>query len=124
MNIKELIEQKIVHPTSKTRGEIAYKIARVLKANEKLNECSIRYIDNNGIERNEDNVKVKVYEPLFTDWFPRKGDIVELEEIRGATLITGLLSECFEEHIKPLNFLTSDIHASDMSANTFGGFIF
>ena len=123
IDLKEKLKQDLINPTIINRGVTYQKIAKIIKANEKKNECHIRYSDKNGLDCNRTNVKVRVYDPCSTSWFPETGDIVEIEEINGEPLIVALHHDFYEEQIKQKNCLESDIHESDMSCDSLGGYI-
>ncbi|PTY92876.1 hypothetical protein [Heyndrickxia sporothermodurans] len=124
MSLKSFFQNNVVNPTAINRGETLHKFAVITKVNESDNVCSIRYIDKDALERNKDNVPVKIYSPTMQDWFPEKDDVVTIEEKDGNPIITGVPEGNYAVNIKGKNELESDVLSDEMSCDTEGGYIY
>lgn len=124
MSLKKFFQNDVVNPTAINRGETLHKFAIVTKVDETNNVCSIRYLDKDALERNKDNVPVRIYSPTMQDWFPEKDDIVSIEEIKGAAVIVGIPEAAYSVNVKGKTDLESDVLSDEMTGDTEGGYIY
>lgn len=97
-------------------------LAKVTKADEKNNVCSIQYTDKNGRFRNKDNVSVRLY-GSGTDWFPSVGDFVTVEDSNSGTVIIARHVQNYNMDVRSKMQLSKDIY-SDSSGAEPGGTIY
>ncbi len=113
IELKNLIQDNIVNPTAVTRGQIIHGLAQVTHAYEKKNYCTIKYIDKDGMISNREKVMVKIYNPGGDSWFPKKNDIVTIEDIEGNPMIVGKAEEYYETDYRTENENENDIYSDE-----------
>lgn len=97
-------------------------MAKVTKADEKNNTCSIQYVDKEGTKRNRDNVTVRLY-GSGTDWFPEVGEKVTIEDSDSSCVIIARCVDNYNMDVRSKMKLKMDIF-SDSSGAEPGGNIF
>lgn len=121
--LKKIIRDDIVNPTLQIRGSITNGLARITRADEINNICSVIYIDKDGYKSNKDNIYVKIYTPGLITWFPSVDEIVTIEEQNGDPVITGPYEGSYNINSRSETILKEDIY-SDSFSETAGGTIF
>jgi hypothetical protein len=124
MSLKRILQDRVFNPAAIARGETYTKLAKVIKADEENNTCTIEYKDKDAMIQQVDSVHVKIYNIAFQDWFPKPGDIVEIEESGGIPVITGLPGYAYNANIRIQNELLEDIYSDELTCDTLGGYVF
>lgn len=97
-------------------------VAKVISSDQINNVCSIEFIDKSGYKSNKDNVPVKIYVPGFIGWFPKSGDLVNIDTESDAYIITSAYESGYASNHRPGNQLKKDIY-SGASGGPVGGTI-
>ena len=122
--IKDLISQNIVN-SSVNKSSQSYKTtAEVLEISESRNLCRIKYRNAKSKLVIEDEIPVKLIGNENGDWFPDKGEIVMVEEVKGKAIITGIYYEDYEVDVKSRCHNEKDIYAENVSSDNCCGNIF
>lgn len=119
---KNKIINDIVNPAESSRGK-AIIVGQVTKSDENNNYCSVKFVDKDGMQSNKNNVSVRVYNSGIIDWFPKVGELVNIEESNGTYQIVSKLEYGYGSGTRSSTELTNDILPESMNSNT-GGYIF
>ena len=118
--IKSLLQNKLVKPAIDTSG-LTKSVGIVLKSYERDNVCDIKYLDAQSRIRNREKIRVKITNN--DDWFPKPGDIVEIEIIEDTVIIIGSMITDYNTQVRPKNELKKDIYADGVDSSV-GCYIF
>ena len=124
MSIRDAIRNNIVSPSVNGGESTSYSLAKVTKADEGNNVCTIRYRDFKNRLRVKENVPVRSYAQGLIDWFPEDNDQVMIEIISGEPIILGAPDIFAGIKSKESNTLESDIYSDNQSGETDGGYIY
>ena len=114
-------EQEIANRSDHER-EVFTSFAKVTKADEKNNTCSIQFVDKEGRKSNRDNVTVRLY-GKGTDWFPEVDDVVEIEQGRDTLVIIARHVDNYEADVRSKQEMVQDIYSDSMGCDP-GGFCY
>jgi len=90
---------------------------------EKLNLCSIKFIDKDCNKSNINNVAVQLFNEGMIDWFPQVGDQVSIKGKGSSYIITGKASGEYSSGMRSKNKLKKDILPTSF-IDTMGGMLF
>lgn len=124
MNIKNSIRNNIVTPRMESGGNAYQCIALVLSTKEKNSTCKIKYRDYQNRTQTKKNVPVQLNSGGLIDWFPEKGDYVNINVDGGEPVITGEPHFASSTKNEEKNTIESDIYSDNMSAETMSGYIY
>lgn len=117
---KALLEN-IIEPAAYGRSTSVIK-ARVLEIDEPSNTCKIGYRDKYGKTNEKERIHVKLYNVSIVDWFPKKGDLVLVDQNEDNFVITGPHANSYQS-LKMEKVLKQDV-LTDTFIDMVGGFIF
>ena len=120
-NIKSTIRDHIVQPGMRETKR-QKTLARVIATNERRNTCSIKYKGRNGDHIHQDEVYVKIDQD-GCGWFPKRKDIVVVEEENGRLLIIEPFEPNYGTNTRIRRRLKEDLYA-DKSSDDLAGNIF
>lgn len=95
---------------------------KILSINEKANNCTVQYVDNNGYYTNKENVYIKLISPGVIGWFPKVDEIVQLQIAESNVSIIGPTEYNYSSIVDKIK-LNKDI-LSESLCGTIGGSIF
>jgi hypothetical protein len=120
--LRKKIEEQIVNPAGHLRRSFTI-VAKVIKSDERNNLCSVSFIDKDGYKSNKDNVQVKIYNIAIIDWFPKVGELVNVEQNGDLLVVVSKYEGSYATDIRPRTEKKKDI-LSDTCTDTMAGFIF
>jgi len=121
-NFKKKLQEQIVDPAVFNRRN--YNVsATITESNEKLNLCSVSFIDKDGKVSNKSNVPLKLYNENVIDWFPQVGDNVSLDITDTTYEIVGRSSGEYSSGIRSQNSLKKDVLPNSF-IDTIAGMLF
>ena len=114
MGFSENLQNKSLAANNSTKVSITH--ALVLDSDEKNNVCTIRYVDHTGAYRgNKYNVPVRLY-GSGTDYFPKRGDSVLVEESFGTCVVIARDVSNFAKDVLSNMELIHDVYSDNSGA--------
>lgn len=105
---KSRIQKEIVAPAGHIRRTFTI-IGTVIESDEKNNFCSVRFIDKDGYMSNKNNVPVVLYNSSIIDWFPKIGELVNIEQNGELVRIISKYEGAYGIHTRPGTELKKDV---------------
>lgn len=122
MSLKDKLIKNIVAPVAQSHSAI-FLDAVVTEIDEKTNNCTISYTNENGVPVEQKHVPVQLQNECIIDWFPKVKDHVLITAKGNDIFITGPNYGRNFNLVKNKMKLKQDI-LSDTSTSTMGGYIF
>ena len=121
-NLRDKFKQELIAPTANSYGALE-SIAKVIKANERGNVCTVEFTNKAGRKVKEYNVPVAIYNKNIIDWFPQDNDSVIITETGGGFCIKGPSMNSGYLEIRNRIQMEQDIYSESYS-DFLGGYIY
>jgi hypothetical protein len=121
-DFKNRLQQDIINPAEHLRRLFTI-VGTVTKVDEKNNVCSVSFIDKDGYKSNKNNVPVVIYNSSIIDWFPKEGEMVNIEQEDELIRIVSKYEGAYTVGVRASIELKKDIHTTAFT-DTCGGYVF
>lgn len=122
MNVKTLVDQKVISPSLNFTKDEEDIVAQVIKSNHDNGTCDVKYDSSEGETYLENAVVRMGFAQIFN--FPEEGDYVYMDIRNGSGIIKSYESSYDKDRREAADKLKNDNYSDMVSTDTQGGWIY